>query len=118
MNTSPAMTELMPPLASRGRPVDCECAATEKRYSALMRATQDGNCAAYSALLHAILPLLQRLVRSRLGRPAPGRRQAKSDADDPGETHGLAAAGLRHPRTVLPDRAMLAAKVYCSTPAG
>jgi RNA polymerase sigma-70 factor (ECF subfamily) len=66
MNTSPAMTELMPPLASRGRPVDCECAATEKRYSALMRATQDGNCAAYSALLHAILPLLQRLVRSRL----------------------------------------------------
>jgi RNA polymerase sigma factor (sigma-70 family) len=45
---------------------DDERSAREGRYSALMRAAQDGDRAAYSALLHEILPLLQRLVRGRL----------------------------------------------------
>jgi RNA polymerase sigma factor (sigma-70 family) len=71
MNASPAMTESMPPFAYRGGfagtgPADSERAAMGKRYSALMRAAQEGDRAAYSVLLHGILPLLQRLVRSRL----------------------------------------------------
>jgi RNA polymerase sigma-70 factor (ECF subfamily) len=69
MNASPAMTESMPPFAYRGGfagtgPADS--AAMGQRNSALMRAAQDGDRAAYSVLLHGILPLLQRLVQSRL----------------------------------------------------
>jgi RNA polymerase sigma-70 factor (ECF subfamily) len=61
----------MPPFAyrvgfDRTGPEDGERAASGKRCSALMCAAQNGDSAAYSALLHAILPLLQRLVRSRL----------------------------------------------------
>jgi RNA polymerase sigma-70 factor (ECF subfamily) len=40
--------------------------AREERYGDLMRAAQRGDRAAYSALLHGILPLLRQLVRSRL----------------------------------------------------
>ena len=71
MNALSAMSEGIEPFAFRvglavNRPVDSERAATEKRLSSLMRAAQDGDRAAYSALLHGILPLLQRLVRGRL----------------------------------------------------
>jgi RNA polymerase sigma-70 factor (ECF subfamily) len=65
------MTHSMPPFAYRGGfdragPGDGQRAAIGKRCSALMRAAQNGDSAAYSALLHTILPLLQRLVQSRL----------------------------------------------------
>jgi RNA polymerase sigma-70 factor (ECF subfamily) len=48
------------------RRADDEPSAKATRCSSLMRAAQDGDCAAYAALLHEILPLLQRLVRGRL----------------------------------------------------
>src|SRR6266567_210141 len=72
MNALSAMSEGIEPFAYRtglaiDRPVDSERATTEMRFSSLMRAAQDGDRAAYSALLHGILPLLQRLVRGRLG---------------------------------------------------
>jgi RNA polymerase sigma factor (sigma-70 family) len=43
-----------------------EGASPEQHYSALMRAAQNGDRAAYSTLLYGLLPLLQRLVRGRL----------------------------------------------------
>jgi len=66
MNASPAVTESDCGRCPATAPGDSERAAMEKRCSALMRAAQHGDSAAYSALLHAILPLLQRLVRNQL----------------------------------------------------
>jgi RNA polymerase sigma factor (sigma-70 family) len=71
MHASTAMTQAIDPFACLvghpfGRPVERERAAVADRYSDLMRAAQHGDRAAYSALLHGILPLLQRLVRRRL----------------------------------------------------
>ena len=71
MNALSAISEGNQPFAFRvglalNRRVDSERATTEERFSSLMRAAQDGDRAAYSALLHGILPLLQRLVRGRL----------------------------------------------------
>jgi RNA polymerase sigma factor (sigma-70 family) len=74
MNALSAITNATDPLAYRaglasdGR-VDnerSERSARERRCSGLMRAAQDGDRAAYSALLREIFPLLQRLVRGRL----------------------------------------------------
>jgi RNA polymerase sigma factor (sigma-70 family) len=71
MNASSAMAPGIDPSAYRAGlahdgQVGGERAARERRYSDLMRAAQHGDRAAYSALLHGILPLLRQLVRSRL----------------------------------------------------
>ena len=71
MNASSAMVQSIGSspyragLAHNGQ-VDRARAAREERYGDLMRAAQRGDRAAYSALLHGILPLLRQLVRSRL----------------------------------------------------
>jgi RNA polymerase sigma-70 factor (ECF subfamily) len=71
MNASSAIIQGIDPASCRGGlahdgAVDGERAARERRYSDLMRAAQHGDRAAYSALLHGILPLLRQLVRGRL----------------------------------------------------
>ena len=68
MNAASVMTLGIDPLAGRAcnRHGEDEGAIRERHYSALMRAAQNGDRAAYSALLYGLLPLLQRLVRGRL----------------------------------------------------
>ena len=71
MNASSAIAHGIDPAVYRAGPahsgqVEGAPAGRETRYSDLMRAAQHGDRAAYSALLHGILPLLRQLVRSRL----------------------------------------------------
>jgi RNA polymerase sigma-70 factor (ECF subfamily) len=50
-------------------------AANDLRLAALMQAAQDGDRVAYARLLHELVPLLQRLVRRRLGFLQPSDRE-------------------------------------------
>src|SRR5260370_40840964 len=50
-------------------------AANDLRLAALMQAAQDGDRVAYAGLLHELVPLLQRLVRRRLGFLQPTDRE-------------------------------------------
>jgi RNA polymerase sigma factor (sigma-70 family) len=50
-------------------------AANDHRLAALMQAAQDGDRVAYAGLLHDLVPLLQRLLRRRLGFLQPTDRE-------------------------------------------
>lgn len=50
-------------------------AANDLRLGSLMRGAQDGDRVAYAGLLHELAPLLQRLVRRRLGFVQPSDRE-------------------------------------------
>jgi RNA polymerase sigma factor (sigma-70 family) len=80
MTASSAMTQAANPFPyhaglALGTPADRERTGGGDHYSTLMRAAQDGDRAAYSALLRAIVPLLQRLVQSRLWFLQPADRE-------------------------------------------
>jgi RNA polymerase sigma factor (sigma-70 family) len=59
-----------------GTPFHDEGQNKDRRFSALMRAAQDGDRAAYSLLLKEIAPILKRLVQNRL------RFMASADRED------------------------------------
>jgi len=71
VDTSPRATGGMD--APRRRPppfheaTTAQPVANDRRLAALMQAAQDGDCVAYAGLLRELVPLLQRLVRRRLG---------------------------------------------------
>ena len=79
MDTPPRATGGMD--AQRRRPPPfyeastAEPAANDRRLAALMQAAQDGDCVAYARLLRELIPLLQRLVRRRLGFLQPTDRE-------------------------------------------
>jgi len=79
VDTSPRATGGMD--APRRRPPPfheaptAEPAANDCRLAALMQAAQDGDCVAYAGLLRELVPLLQRLVRRRLGFLQPTDRE-------------------------------------------
>jgi RNA polymerase sigma factor (sigma-70 family) len=52
-----------------------QAAANDRRLAALMLAAQDGDRVAYAGLLRELVPLLQRLVRRRLGFLQPTDRE-------------------------------------------
>jgi RNA polymerase sigma factor (sigma-70 family) len=79
VNTPPHATERMG--VERRRPDSfreasaSQRAASDLRLAALMQAAQDGDRVAYAGLLHELVPLLQRLVRRRLGFLQPTDRE-------------------------------------------
>ncbi len=79
MNTPPHATERMG--VERRRPDSfreasaSQRAASDLRLAALMQAAQDGDRVAYARLLQELVPLLQRLVRRRLGFLQPTDRE-------------------------------------------
>src|SRR5262245_36591424 len=52
-----------------------ELQSKDRRFAALMRAAQDGDRAAYSLLLKEVVPVVKRLVQSRLRYLAPVDRE-------------------------------------------
>jgi RNA polymerase sigma factor (sigma-70 family) len=71
MSALPSLREftgarLLPPAPSRRQADAFEREAKERELSALMRAAQLGDRAAYTRLVREIMPLLQRLLRARL----------------------------------------------------
>jgi RNA polymerase sigma factor (sigma-70 family) len=71
VNTPPQAAGRMDAQPHRPHPFDDEPAeqraANDLRLATLMQAAQDGDRVAYADLLHELVPLLQRLMRQRLG---------------------------------------------------
>lgn len=79
MNTPPRTMGAMDAQHHRSRPFPeappAQRAANDLRLAALMQAAQDGDRIAYAGLLRELVPLLQRLMRRRLGFLQPSDRE-------------------------------------------
>ena len=79
MNTPPRATGAMDAQHHRPHPFGeaqvAQRAASDRRLASLMQSAQDGDRVAYAGLLRELVPLLQRLVRGRLGFLQPTDRE-------------------------------------------
>ena len=78
MNTPPrgtGTTDAQHRWPATGHEAVAERAAKDRRLAAFMQAAQDGDRVAYGSLLRELVPLLQRVVRRRLGFLQPSDRE-------------------------------------------